>query len=136
MIVSLFMFGWTADEHTQIKKIKNYRCKKTVSQIIKNREGWGARTHTRTHTPLSCGQRPFTDRHSMLSQIESAQWIRLNIPIEKKKITNKTHTTAFYPIGSVMTKSPHSGPHSCCYGAKAGLGGKEGFRRKGRGQER
>lgn len=38
MIVSLFMFGWTADEQTQ----KNYRCKKTVSQIKKG--------HTRTHT--------------------------------------------------------------------------------------
>lgn len=30
----VIIHGWTADEHTQIKKIKkNYRCKKRVSQI-------------------------------------------------------------------------------------------------------
>lgn len=68
-----------------------------------------------------------TNRHSMRSRTESTQWIRSNIPIAKKTNQNKkhthkqTHTTAFYPIGSV--KSPHSGPHSCCYGMKAGLGG-------------
>lgn len=65
-----------------------------------------------------------TNRHSMLSQTESTQWIRSNIPIAKKKKHTQTHTTAFYPIGSV--KSPHSGPHSCCYGMKAGLGGGRG----------
>lgn len=57
MIVSLLMFGWTADEQTQ--KTTGVRGQ-SASQIKKG-------THTRTHMYApSHGQQPITDRHSML----------------------------------------------------------------------
>lgn len=43
-----------------------------------------------------------TNRHSMLSQTESTQWIRSNIPIAKKKPhTNTHHCILPYKISQV-----------------------------------
>lgn len=75
----VIIHGWTADEHTQ-KKNNNKKTtgvRRESARLNKGGEGVGD-AHAR-----SCGQRMITNRHSMLSQTESAQWIRSNIPIAK-----------------------------------------------------
>ncbi len=120
MIVSLFMFGWTADEQTRKKKTTGVR-RQSASRIKK-------RAHA--HTPRSRGQRPITDRHSMLSQTQNVQCIRPNIPMKKNK--NK-HTPLHSTLKDQSRPSPRIQDHtSCCYGRKAGLG--RWGRRKGWGR--
>ena len=108
------------------QKIKTTGVRRQSASRIKKR----ARTHTHIHTHHAheASDQSLTDT-ACFPKTQNVQCIRPNIPINKK---TKTHTAAFYPKGSVTTKSPHSGPHSCCYGRKAELG-EEGRRRRGGG---
>lgn len=90
---------------------------------IKKREGRrGAHTHTALMWPAN---QSLTDT-ACFPELRTYSVLDQNNPKNNKKKTKNTHTAAFYPKGSVTTKSPHSGPHSCCYGRKAGPGEGEG----------
>lgn len=100
--------------HTYTHTKNNYKCKRTVSQI---------KRYARSHTLRSCGQRPITDRHSMLSQTQNKRCIRSNIPIKQKQKTK--HTPLHSTLKDQSWPSPRIQDHTVAAmgGRLAGGGG-------------